>query len=458
MTADSSWWGDALLAAGDPAAPWAVARRQVTRGEMRKEVETLARILEAHQIRAGATVAVHGPPGFTQIWSVFALWSIGAQVVLVPSDGAGPDRPDELSACAPQFLLTLRRAGVHGAFVEECEILVERLPGGRPATSSHCIVLFSSGTTGRPKAVGRTSESLLVEVDRWRMLPGMPGPGDRVAVLEPLTRSFGRVGGVMCALDAGATVVFPVAWSPAALVAAVGQADVVLGSPQHFSHLVCAPGADALQGLRLAVSGGDVLPRPVAESFWDRYGVRVGQAYGITETGLIAADLAGGPDPATVGGPVPGVRTLVSDGVLHVLVPQCPYPFEPQPRPGGWMRTGDLVTADPGTGILRLRGRVSESGHTRLDLLEIESVLRAHDLVTDAVVLGPDPIEAHVESAADLSRAELRSWCSRFLADAATPASYSVFRKLPRTASGKARRIRRVPGGREPDPHQPVAT
>ncbi len=61
--------------------------------------------------------------------------------------------------------------------------------------------------------------------------------------------------------------------------------------------------------------------------------------------------------------------------------------------------THDLATRDSETGALRLRGRVDHHGHAHVDLLEIEAVLRAHEHVTEAVVLGVDPTEAHVASA-----------------------------------------------------------
>lgn len=105
------------------------------------------------------------------------------------------------------------------------------------------------------------------------------------------------------------------------------------------------------------------------------------------------------------------------------------------------MSTHDLVTRDPETGALRLRGQTDDSGHVHVDLVEIEAVLRAHEQITDAVVFGVDPIEAHVASTADLDEAELSAWCRRFLGND-TPARYHVVRELPHTANGKVLRNR----------------
>jgi acyl-coenzyme A synthetase/AMP-(fatty) acid ligase len=269
----------------------------------------------------------------------------------------------------------------------------------------------------------------------------MPKAGERVAILESLTHSFGLIGGLLYALDIGATAVFPTAQTPRAIAEAAAFAHVVIGNPRHFDQLVNAADDVTLPDLRLAVSGGEVLPREAHRAFAHRYGVSIGQAYGTTETGIIATDLAGIFGTPTIGLPVQGMRTRVVDGVLEVHVAQSPYLYEDLPWHGGWMSTHDLVTREPETGALRLRGRADNDGLAHVDLLEIEAVVRAHEQVTDAVVLGVDPIEAHVASAADLDPTELRAWCRRFLGHSA-PARYHFVRELPRTANGKVLRNR----------------
>jgi acyl-coenzyme A synthetase/AMP-(fatty) acid ligase len=442
-----SWWGADLLRKGGAErdrGPWACARGQVTVDTLRAEVAGLAKTMSIHGIRAHSTVALQGVPSFTQLWCLFALWSLGGQGLLFDPRLGPRERVALLHRSAPEFVVTFGRDlhGQAGVFVDRCEVLVQRLAGGRPAYSDHCVVQFSSGTTGRPKAIGRTPESLLEELKRWRAIDGMPTAGERVTVLESFAHSFGLIGGLLCAMDAGATVVFPTAQTPRAITDAVASAHVVLGNPRHFEQLTDSADRVRAPNLRLAVSGGDVLPRQVFDTFYRRFWVPIGQAYGTTETGIIAAHLTAGRGPTTIGRPVQGIRTRVADGVLEVYAPRSPYLYEGERWSGGWISTGDLVSRDPGAGMLRLRGRAEEAGRTHLDLLEIESVLRTHELVSDAVVFGVEPIEAHVESAADLHHTDLRSWCRRFLGDSVAPARYHVVRELPRTANGKVRRIR----------------
>ncbi|MFC9730558.1 class I adenylate-forming enzyme family protein [Streptomyces roseolus] len=440
-----SWWGAELLGRHADDMVWArAADREVTYGRLRRETAWQAEVLARHGIRAGSTVALYGSASFTKLWTLFALWSLGAQVVLVEPP-SGP-RPRGLPPGAGRVRFSVSLGESRGRphdFVDECEVLVRRHPGGGPSVGGHCLVQFSSGTTGRPKAVGRSPRSLLDELGRLAALEDMPRRGERVAVLTPLTHSFGLIAGVLHSLAVGATLVMPVARTARATVRAAADAHVVLGGPHHFRPLARSePGGLPL--LRLAVSSGDALPPEIAALFRGRHGVRVGQAYGTTETGIVAADLTGRFGPAGIGTPVPGTRVRVVGGVLEVHVQESPYLYDDTPWAGGWMSTRDLVTRDPGTGALRLRGRVQGVGDASVDLLRIESVLRAHRHITDAVVLGVGPIEAHVASSAELDRDELRSWCRRFLGGAPVPDRYHLLRELPRTSGGKAVRDRGV--------------
>lgn len=448
MSQQSGWNAQSLVhrARGEVWAHTGRPDAEVGAAALRTETDRLARILRCYGIGPGSTVALHGTPSFTQLWSLFALWSLDAQVVLLEPRLGKAEREALLELSAPQFVITFGGpGGREDVFADECEVLVCRRGTGRPARTGHCLVQFSSGTTGRPKAVGRTGQSLRVELDRLRALPGMPRAGERVAVLGPPAHSFSLVAGVLHALNAGACVVFPATQAPDALAASARRCHVVLGGPSHFAALTHADKRLRLPDLRLAVSGGDVLDRDTAGAFARRYGVLVGQGYGTTETGIVATDLFGGAGPGAVGTPVPGVRTRIVGGVLHVHLPHSPYLHEDLPGGEGWMSTQDLVTRDPATGVLRLRGR--QSGQRRfarsdVDPLRVESVLRAHRDVTDAVVLGPDPLEALVACGGGLTRTDLGAWCHRFLGPSAASLRYRLVSELPRTASGKVLRDR----------------
>ncbi|MFD7734415.1 class I adenylate-forming enzyme family protein [Kitasatospora phosalacinea] len=375
-----AWWISQLLDRHPDDALWACAGRTVTYGELRAQVTASARLAGSYGIGPGSTVALRGAAGFTQLWTLLALWSVGAQVMLMGPSLEGDDLGALLDRCRPRHLLTLDGpARPDGAFQDECGVLVRRLASGMPARTDHCLVQFTSGSTALAKAVGRDADSLRAETDRFAALPGMPGAGERVLLLSPTAHSFGLVGGVLHAMNTGAVLVFPSTTGRGG----PGAVDAVLAAPRHFAALAEGPHQDALRGLRTAVSAGDTLDAAVRLRFAERYGVRVGQAYGTTETGIVAADPAGEHGPDAVGPPAPGVRVRVHSGELQVWLPRSPYLFEQQPparfvspgggATGGWLCTRDMVARDPGTGAIRLLGRfdplrrraLPSEGHTQ---------------------------------------------------------------------------------------------
>ncbi|WP_053923976.1 class I adenylate-forming enzyme family protein [Streptomyces chattanoogensis] len=403
---DADWWGAGLLESRPSDAPWAIARSTVSYGQLRAQVSSLRHTLRSYGIGAGNTVALQGARSFTQMWALLALWSCGAQVMLMGPGLRGRELGTLLDRCRPQYHLSFDAPGwAAGTFHDECEVLVRRLKGGRPAETPHCLVQFTSGSTGIAKAIGRTPESLTTELGRFRAIGGMPRDGERALLLAPPEHSFGLIGGLLHAMNAGAVTVFARDTGPRAVLEACRAHDVdaVLGAPAHFAGLAALPGsveppvapgppgppaaspaspafpahggAAPLPRLRTAVSAGDVLVRQVATRFAERFGVRIGQAYGTTETGIIAVDTAGVHGPGTVGVPAPGVRVRLVSGELQVRLPGSPYlaPEDPPARfladggrdPGGWLCTRDLVEVDPAGGALRLLGRLDPPADRR---------------------------------------------------------------------------------------------
>src|SRR5262245_22915360 len=101
---DDAWWGAGLLVAGEPGAVWARSGPgdAVSFSELRARTGQLARTMACHGVRSGSTVSVHGTPSFTQLWLIFALWSIGAQVILPEPELGWAEREAWLDLSAPQ--------------------------------------------------------------------------------------------------------------------------------------------------------------------------------------------------------------------------------------------------------------------------------------------------------------------------------------------------------------------
>lgn len=453
MTDDSAsraWWGASLLGDTPDDAPWATGAAEITRSEAQSRIADLADLFERHGVRPGSTVALRLPPSFTYLWALLALWSRGAQVMVLDHRLVAPEVEQLLRVCQPQFhIQSDHPAQALKPFRDEREVVVSARGDGLPAQSEHVLYHFSSGSTGRPKIIGRTADSLLAEIERFSRIEHMPGRGERILLLSSLHHSFGLIAGFLHATHVGAQLIFPGKLSAHDLlaVAAERSADAIFGVPAHFDLLTRIDDPPALPCLRLAVSSGEALPGEVFDRFEQRYGVRIGQAYGMTEVGIIATDLVGTCPPPSVGRPAPGLETEVREGELYVRLDSSPYLYAPESRQwaDGWLRTFDLAEFDPATSQLTIKGRSDSMvviGGLNVDLTEVEAVLRTHDQVAEAVVVFGDVIEAHVATAGGFDESELTRWCRRQLSGHKIPKRFHLVPELPRTVNGKLVRNR----------------
>ncbi|MEU1786796.1 class I adenylate-forming enzyme family protein [Streptomyces sparsogenes] len=418
----------------------------VTRGELRERVARQAEVFAGYGIGPGSTVGLRTPPSFTQVEVALALWRLGAQVMLFDFR-LKPAEVEALRAtCRPRFMV---RAGSNAraafGFRPEYEVVTESHATGRPATTGHGLLQFSSGSTGRPKVVGRTVRSLAAEVERFAAIPGMPAEGDRLLLLSSTMHSFGLIGGLLHSLAAGVCVVFtPRVTARDILRSAVDHRIAALfGVPMHYELLAAATDPPELPDLRVAVSGGEMMPPEVAARFAERYGVPVGESYGTTETGVVAMDVSGALRPS-VGRPAPGVVVREHKGELDVALEESPYLFDSggAQYADGWLHTRDRATVDD-TGAVRLHGRADSLvviGGLKVDLTEVEHVLRRHPAVEQAVLVHEGVTEAYVAVAAGEERPsaeELLRWCRERLADYKLPKVIRLLESLPRTSNGK---------------------
>ncbi|WP_405770937.1 class I adenylate-forming enzyme family protein [Streptomyces sp. NBC_01538] len=421
-------------------------QEMVTRGELRERVAKQAAVFAGYGIGPDSTVGLRTPPSFTQIEVLLALWRLGAQVMLFDFRLKPPEVAALCESCRPQFMVS---AGTNVratyGFRSEYEVVTERRRGGLAATTAHRLVQFSSGSTGRPKVIGRTARSIATEVDRFAGVPGMPAEGDRLLLLSSTAHSFGLIGGLLYSLAAGVSVVFaPRVFARDILRTAVEHRITALfGVPTHFDLCAAATDAPALPDLRIAVSGGEIMPPQVAARFTQRYGVGVGEAYGTTETGIIAIDVGGTLRPS-VGRAAPGVSLRVHHGELDVALDESPYLFDSggTQYTDGWLHTRDRATLDAGGAVL-VRGRADSLvviGGLKVDLTEVENVLRDHPAVEQAVLVHEETTEAYVAVSAGAERPsaeELSRWCRERLADYKVPRVIRLLDALPRTSNGK---------------------
>ncbi|MFK0097261.1 class I adenylate-forming enzyme family protein [Streptomyces sp. NPDC091040] len=434
---------------GEPSAEpvWADETGTVDRAALHQEVDRCADLLVRHGVRPGDCVAVQLVPDATLFALVLAIWRLDARAMLLDHRLTGPEAEALTRLCGPAFRVRAPAGGGH--FTGRSEPVVEPLADASALPEHVCLVQFTSGSTGQAKVVGRSAASLDAELDRYAAIDHMPGQGDRLLLLCSPVHTWGLVGGILHGLAAGLPVLIPSAQHGAAIARAAVALDptAVFGVATHFDLLGKTAELPRLPRLRVATSAGMATAPAVAERFRLATGCRLGQVYGMTEVGVITADLAGLIPAPSVGLPAPGVGVRVADGELRVRMDETPYLVEDGvPRfTDGWLRTFDRAAIDGATGAVTILGRadsVVAIGGIKVDLMEIEQTLKEHPDVTAAVVTFGTVIEAHVAIRNGLTDRALAAWSRERMNPLKTPKRYYLQDRLIETPTGKVVRDR----------------
>ena len=350
-------------------------------------------------------------------------------------------RPDlRPSGLASMRIDDLARASEHAG---PC-VVSARQPG------DDAVIVYTSGTTGKPKGAVHTHGSLLAGVSSllsaWEWTAG-----DRLLLCLPLFHVHGLCAGLFGTLTAGAVASVYDRFEEVAILQAAATSSMFFGVPTMYHRLAATGGVAQLGSLRLCVSGS----APLAADLWHRFaadGVVVLERYGMTETLLTLSNpLVGERRPGSVGLPLPGVQAAL-DGVdeqgigeLFVRGPSLCRGYWGQAPFGGddWFSTGDLVSlADDG--YVSIRGRRTEliiTGGHNVYPVEVEAVLARHPGVVEIAVVGVPSAEwgetvvAYVVGDPDL--ASLRALAAAELAPFKCPREIRLVDALPRNALGK---------------------
>ena len=275
------------------------------------------------------------------------------------------------------------------------------------------LLAYTSGTTGKPKGVPLTHRQVAVSI-RAAMAAWRWQADDVLVHALPLYHQHG-LGGVHAALIAGGTVHIRSRFSAAELVRTIAdaRASALFAVPTIYQALVdpAVASGPGLRRLRLAVCGSAPLSPALAERLTEALGRVPLIRYGTTESGLDISNPLDDPRGDTIGVPLPGVLARIrgadaegdpgADGEIEVRGPQVFAGYWRDPAAtaaaytqDGWFRTGDIGAVDPGTGHLRIRGRIKEmiiTGGLNVYPREVEIVLEAHPSVAEAAVAGiPD--------------------------------------------------------------------
>ena len=339
-----------------------------------------------------------------------------------------------------------------------------------PSPDDLAVLLYTSGTSGKPKGVMLTHRNLYSNIQQCASWAQFDDRDTIVGVL-PQFHVFGLTALTMLPLCVGVRSVFTARFVPRKIVQLIREhrATAFMGIASMFNALLTVKDAKAedWRQVRYLVSGGEPLPDAVAQGFKDRFGVIINEGYGMTETSAVThwcrpQDYRRG----SVGRGITGVSTRIVDlntgedcpphvdGEIRVAGSNIMKGYYKLPEETaaafderGYLRTGDIGHLDEDD-FLFITGRLKEMmiiGGENVFPREIEEALNKHESVTASGVIGvSDPSRGEVPVAfvemkedATFDETALRAHCRRYLAQYKVPRDILPAEKLPRTPTGK---------------------
>ncbi|HEY6209517.1 MAG TPA: acyl-CoA synthetase [Gemmatimonadales bacterium] len=434
-----------------------------------------------------ARVAFLASPGFEYVATQWGIWRAGGVAVPLATSHPPPEleyviRDADAAVVVADAGLTprldavpaapaVRRLRTAEALAAEPRSSLPDVPDDRRA-----MILYTSGTTGKPKGVvtthGRLRAQVTSLVTAWEW-----SADDRILLVLPLHHVHGIVNVLTCALWSGARCDILGQFDALETWARIGRGELTLfmAVPTIYHRLIAAWEAAppdrrrewsaGCGRMRLMVSGSAALPVRTLERWREISGHTLLERYGMTEIGMALSNpLRGERRPGFVGTPLPGVEVRLVDergapvvagtpGELQVRGPSVFLEYWRRPDAtaaafqDGWFRTGDVAALERGS--YRILGRSSvdiiKTGGYKISALEIEEVLRTHPAVAECAVVGVEDAEwgervcaaLELAPARDLTLSELQGWVRERLAPYKVPRALSVVKALPRNALGK---------------------
>lgn len=470
---------------------------EYTFGDLGARAAACAGALAQRAVHPGDRVAVGLPNSVELVTTVFGVLRAGA--VLVPLNPAYTAEEVEYivrdaGACAaivtPEHAASLRDAQLPdlSLIVDTPQTLAGDFHPGAPLDPTvPALIVYTSGTTGRPKGAVLSHRALLsnlTSVTRaWQWTER-----DRLLLTLPCFHLHGLGLGILASLLVGSSVALRRRFVADEVLADLEQCEATMffGVPTMYNRLVSLPDeaftARDLHRMRLWVSGSAPLSAATFERFRERSGAALMDRYGMTECGFVLSTLVDGARrPGVVGVPLPGISVRVVDpdaaeaGRLVDMPPSVPGEIViqgPNLFSGYWnraadtrrafldgyLRSGDLGAREP-DGMFRIVGRSSvdiiKTRGFKVSAVEIEDCLQRHPQVQEVAVVGlPDAdqgerIVAAVtpKAGATVTTDAIRTYARRHLAPHKIPADVVFVNEIPRTGPGKFKKkelIRRL--------------
>jgi long-chain acyl-CoA synthetase len=335
------------------------------------------------------------------------------------------------------------------------------------------VLLYTSGTSGKPKGVMLTHGNLRANIEQSCEHAGFMDCECMLGVL-PQFHTFGLTVLTLIPLTIGSKVVYASRFVPTQIVKLMREhkPNVFVGLPSMYNALlrVKSAGPGDFRGLRLAISGGEPLPDDVATRFAERFDVQINEGYGLTETAPVTNVCMPEEHKAhSVGRCVPRLSCRIVDpdsgrlmppgeeGEIRFQGPNVMRGYFKRAKESaaafdehGFFRTGDIGKLDA-DGHLYITGRLKEMiivGGENVFPREIEECLNRHETVSAVGVTGvQDPMRGErpvafveLEEGATFDETALKTWCREHLAGYKAPSEIHAVDELPRTPTGKVQR------------------
>jgi long-chain acyl-CoA synthetase len=333
------------------------------------------------------------------------------------------------------------------------------------------VILYTSGTTGRPKGAELSHQNMLMNVMvSDKMFPRTEG-GDAYLAVLPLFHSFGQTVCMNTGFMGGATVVLMPRFDPGEALAAMTREKVTFfaGVPTMYWAMLTKIHTENVEvptTLKVASAGGSASPVEVLKDFEQTFGLSILEGYGLSETAPIASfnQLGRPTKPGTIGTPIWGVEMKLIDADWKTVEGEGPgeiairghnvmkgYYGRPEATAevmrDGWFRTGDIATRDADgyySIIDRAKDMIIRNGFNVYPR-EVEELLVTHEGVSLAAVVGV-PHDAHGEEikayvirtpGSSVTDEELIAWSRDNMAAYKYPRIVEFRDELPMTATGK---------------------
>ncbi len=457
----------------------------VTYGELRDRVAAYAGRVAAAGIQPGDRVVLIAPTVPEFVAAYYGLHAAGAVLITMNVMATAPEIGYVLDDADASLVVAWHEANTAATTAarerglplwtlgplagwEEGDALAAPVDRADDETA---IIIYTSGTTGRPKGAELGVGGIFALVEAARHQLAFDPATDRTGTALPLFHVYGQLMVMHISISLGAPVSLLHPFDPAKMVALIRdhRLTVVSGVPAMWIAMLHAAGdstpADFAQ-LRLASSGGASLPAEVIRAFQERFGTRIREGYGLSETSGWATSTPPDQEPkiGAVGRAVHGMQLEVRDpggipvapgevGEVWIKGPIVMKGYWRNPQASaeairdGWLRTGDLGTLDE-DGDLRIVDRLKEMiirGGYNVYPREVEEVLYQHPDIVEAAVIGvADPTYGEEVAAAIVLRdgatldAEgLRVWAKERLSAYKVPHLVQVLPALPKGPSGK---------------------